>query len=166
MCEYNLKTELKNINFQALTANDKMPCLQRCFQHGCQRIFPIGIVNYFIVFLICSNIKHLSVKICGPYEMWGEVLYIDTWFSGFIHSCHDNCYPSLWGVNFSKNCQDQSVFSGVLGCNSNSALSCIVEGNGLKVLCLLSKKRLWWIILIVILVTSTCDNNYQITMQV
>ena len=56
---YILKTELKIGNFQPLTDINRKPP---------KRFSKLQCVNYFIIFLICTNIKYSSANICRPYE--------------------------------------------------------------------------------------------------
>ena len=90
------------------------------------------LVNYFILFLISSNIMLSSGQICGPYESWGEVLYTDIWFSRFNHSHDGDCGPCLWCVNLLKLDKDRSAFLSIVGGNSKGVFLCIFKGNGLN----------------------------------
>ena len=79
MCEYILNTELKNINVQPLKSSWQKALSANM---AAKEILKLYCVNYFIVFLICSDIKLSSTNICGPYESWDKILYPDICFVG------------------------------------------------------------------------------------
>ena len=127
---YSENKEFKYITFQPFKAVIKKPGPQMFPTWPPNRFSKWNCVNYFIIFLICSDIKLSSSKMCEPYERWDNILYPDIWFTGFICSSHGDLGPSLQYVNLVKSCQDPSSFLVIVGGNSKGAFLCIWKAMG------------------------------------